>query len=76
MTLLSGLQQHCPQFAPFIPLIAHAPPNPPAHPPAAGGSAAASDAIHREVLLLRKAGKPVVVSMGNAAASGELAGWL
>lgn len=35
-----------------------------------GGSAAASDAIHREVLLLRKAGKPVVVSMGNAAASG------
>ena len=39
--------------------------------PCAGGSAAASDAIHREVLLLRKAGKPVVVSMGNAAASGE-----
>lgn len=35
-----------------------------------GGSAAASDAIHREVSLLRTAGKPVVVSMGNAAASG------
>ncbi|KAL4457967.1 hypothetical protein ABPG75_012832 [Micractinium tetrahymenae] len=35
-----------------------------------GGSAAASDAIHREVALLRQAGKPVVVSMGNAAASG------
>lgn len=40
----------------------------------AGGSASASDAIHREVLLLRKAGKPVVVSMGNAAASGERPG--
>lgn len=38
--------------------------------PRAGGSAAASDAIHREVALLRQAGKPVVVSMGNAAASG------
>jgi len=47
----------------------------PASPPVfPGGSAAASDAIHREVVLLRKAGKPVVVSMGNAAASGE-EGW-
>ncbi|PSC67477.1 malonyl-acyl carrier mitochondrial [Micractinium conductrix] len=35
-----------------------------------GGSATASEAIHREVALLRRAGKTVVVSMGNAAASG------
>ncbi|MFC9972236.1 signal peptide peptidase SppA [Spirillospora sp. NPDC127200] len=35
-----------------------------------GGSAVASDVIWREVLLARKAGKPVVVSMGNVAASG------
>ncbi|HZB30819.1 MAG TPA: signal peptide peptidase SppA [Streptosporangiaceae bacterium] len=35
-----------------------------------GGSAVASDAIWREVVLARKAGKPVVVSMGNVAASG------
>ena len=35
-----------------------------------GGSAVASDAIWREVVLARKAGKPVVVSMGNMAASG------
>ena len=42
----------------------------PTLPALAGGSAAGSDAIHREVALLRQAGKPVVVSMGNAAASG------
>ncbi|MFP3966142.1 signal peptide peptidase SppA [Actinomadura fulvescens] len=35
-----------------------------------GGSAVASDAIWREVVLARKAGKPVIVSMGNVAASG------
>ncbi|EFN58740.1 hypothetical protein CHLNCDRAFT_34059 [Chlorella variabilis] len=35
-----------------------------------GGSAAASEAIHREVSLVVGAGKPVVVSMGNVAASG------
>jgi protease-4 len=35
-----------------------------------GGSAVASDAIWREVVLARKAGKPVIVSMGNLAASG------
>jgi protease-4 len=35
-----------------------------------GGSAVASDAIWREVVLAREAGKPVVVSMGNVAASG------
>ncbi|MFI0451660.1 signal peptide peptidase SppA [Actinomadura sp. 6N118] len=35
-----------------------------------GGSAVASDAIWREVILARKAGKPVIVSMGNVAASG------
>ncbi|GAB4815409.1 hypothetical protein N2152v2_002455 [Parachlorella kessleri] len=35
-----------------------------------GGSAVASDAIHRQVLRLRQSGKTVVVSMGNAAASG------
>jgi protease IV len=37
-----------------------------------GGSAVASDAIYREVQRTRAAGKPVVVSMGNQAASG---GW-
>ncbi len=36
----------------------------------AGGSAVASDAIYREVQRLREGGKPVVVSMGNVAASG------
>ncbi|MBD1872835.1 signal peptide peptidase SppA [Nodosilinea sp. FACHB-131] len=35
-----------------------------------GGSATASEIILREVQLLREAGKPVVVSMGNVAASG------
>lgn len=35
-----------------------------------GGSAVASETIGREVALLREAGKPVVVSMSNAAASG------
>ena len=35
-----------------------------------GGSAVASDTIWREVSLVRDAGKPVVVSMGAAAASG------
>ncbi|WP_119729128.1 signal peptide peptidase SppA [Thermomonospora amylolytica] len=35
-----------------------------------GGSAVASDAIWREVVLARRSGKPVVVSMGNVAASG------
>jgi protease IV len=35
-----------------------------------GGSAVASDAIWREVVLAHNAGKPVVVSMGNVAASG------
>ena len=35
-----------------------------------GGSAVASDTIWREVCRVRDAGKPVVVSMGNAAASG------
>ncbi len=35
-----------------------------------GGSAFASELIRQELLLLRKAGKPVVVSMGSAAASG------
>ncbi|MEV4254911.1 signal peptide peptidase SppA [Spirillospora sp. NPDC049652] len=35
-----------------------------------GGSAVASDAIWREVVLAREAGKPVVVSMGDVAASG------
>jgi protease-4 len=35
-----------------------------------GGSAFASEIIRRESELLRKAGKPVVVSMGNVAASG------
>ncbi len=35
-----------------------------------GGSAFASELIRQELLLLRKAGKPVVVSMGSMAASG------
>jgi|tagenome__1003787_1003787.scaffolds.fasta_scaffold20923646_2 protease-4 len=35
-----------------------------------GGSYVASDTIWREVVLAREAGKPVVVSMGNVAASG------
>ncbi len=35
-----------------------------------GGSYVASDAIWREVVLARKAGKPVIVSMGDLAASG------
>jgi protease-4 len=35
-----------------------------------GGSVTASDAIWREVVRLRAAGKPVVVSMGDVAASG------
>jgi protease IV len=35
-----------------------------------GGSVVASDQIYREVLELRKAGKPVVASMGEVAASG------
>src|ERR1700683_3315737 len=35
-----------------------------------GGSAIASDAIWREVVRTRNAGKPVVVSMGDGAASG------
>ena len=35
-----------------------------------GGSAVASDTIWREVMRVREAGKPLVVSMGTAAASG------
>ncbi|GLW06181.1 signal peptide peptidase SppA [Microtetraspora sp. NBRC 13810] len=35
-----------------------------------GGSYVASDAIWREVVLTRKTGKPVVISMGDLAASG------
>ncbi|MDF2748568.1 MAG: putative signal peptide peptidase, partial [Propionibacteriaceae bacterium] len=35
-----------------------------------GGSAVASDAIWREVCRVREAGKPVIVSMGDVAASG------
>jgi protease IV len=35
-----------------------------------GGSYVASDTIWREVVLARDAGKPVIVSMGNVAASG------
>ncbi len=35
-----------------------------------GGSYVASDAIWREVVLARKAGKPVIVSMGDVAGSG------
>ena len=46
----------------------------PGPPPPAGGSATASEAIHREVALLRRAGKTVVVSMGNAGKRGERAG--
>jgi protease-4 len=38
--------------------------------PSAGGSAIASDTIYREVLNLRQVGKPVIISMGNVAASG------
>ncbi len=38
--------------------------------PCSGGSAVASDTIYREVLRLKEAGKPVIVSMGNVAASG------
>lgn len=37
-----------------------------------GGSAVASEVIRRELELAREAGKPVVVSMGNMAASGGL----
>ena len=36
----------------------------------AGGSAVGSDAIYQEVVKVQRAGKPVVVSMGNLAASG------
>ncbi|GLI70243.1 hypothetical protein VaNZ11_015089, partial [Volvox africanus] len=35
-----------------------------------GGSALASDTLHHELMRLRAAGKPVVVSMGDVAASG------
>ncbi|MBB5132629.1 protease-4 [Thermocatellispora tengchongensis] len=35
-----------------------------------GGSYVASDAIWREVVLMRKAGKPIIISMGDLAASG------
>src|SRR5260221_5747898 len=35
-----------------------------------GGSYVASDTIYREVLRARRAGKPVIVSMGNLAGSG------
>ncbi|MFF5110019.1 signal peptide peptidase SppA [Streptosporangium sp. NPDC000509] len=35
-----------------------------------GGSYTASDAIWREVVLTRKAGKPIIISMGDLAASG------
>lgn len=35
-----------------------------------GGSYAASDTIRREIILARRAGKPVVVSMGDVAGSG------
>lgn len=35
-----------------------------------GGSALASDTIHRELQQLRAAGKPVIASMGDVAASG------
>ena len=35
-----------------------------------GGSAAASQEIHRAILKVREAGKPVVISMGDVAASG------
>jgi len=39
---------------------------------ARGGSYVASDTIYREVLRARKAGKPVIVSMGNLAGSGDI----
>jgi protease-4 len=35
-----------------------------------GGSASASEEIHREIILTKNAGKPVVVSMSSVAASG------
>lgn len=35
-----------------------------------GGSASASEEIHREIILTKNSGKPVVVSMGSVAASG------
>ncbi|MDJ0943061.1 MAG: signal peptide peptidase SppA [Kiloniellales bacterium] len=35
-----------------------------------GGSYVASDTVHREVRRAREAGKPIIVSMGNLAASG------
>lgn len=35
-----------------------------------GGSALASEVIHREIVALREAGKPVVASLGDLAASG------
>ncbi|GMH39146.1 hypothetical protein BSKO_07044 [Bryopsis sp. KO-2023] len=35
-----------------------------------GGSAVASDAIRREIVKVRESGRPVIVSMGNVAASG------
>lgn len=35
-----------------------------------GGSAVASDSIYREVQRVKEAGKPIIVSMGNVAASG------
>ena len=43
-----------------------------------GGSAVGSDAIYQEVVKVQQAGKPVVVSMGNLAASGGyyISGWL
>lgn len=40
------------------------------HSVTAGGSAVGSDAIYQEVVKVQQAGKPVVVSMGNLAASG------
>ena len=40
------------------------------HVDSSGGSAVASDAIRREVARVRETGKPVVVSMGEVAASG------
>jgi len=45
---------------------------------AAGGSAVGSDDIYQEVVKVQQAGKPVVVSMGNLAASGGyyISGWL
>jgi protease-4 len=35
-----------------------------------GGSATASDVIQREVILMKQAKKPIIISMGNVAASG------